>query len=184
MLLKLMSRPMQTLGNCPINHSSLYPPGLHALTLSDSVPDIKAKISDTFQFSTKADFGAVLIPHALVHQDYYPDDSVFYTWLAQNYTTLLSSYPQLFANTSSFEKPLWIITKTYHSPACSVACWSGSQSDVSMNLKFDVPATPVGGGDVDPDVGNVTVRTSGPGWSHYGIASEQTNAVIPGKTIL
>lgn len=123
------------------------------------------KVFDSFKFTKNKDFGAVLIAEDLVKLDYYSEDTPFYRWLKVNYPAIVFSYPKLIES----ETPLWIITKTYHTPKCSVSCWSGSQRDVSLELrmKFD---TEVGEVAVSPESSNVKVKTSGPGWAHYGIS--------------
>jgi hypothetical protein len=122
----------------------------------------------------------VLVAEAPVHLDYYPDDVLLYDWLKQNIPSFLKHYPELIEEGI----PLWIVTKVYHTSKCSIACWEGDQQEVSLDfgLTFDVPVA--AGVDVSaaPEREKVSVKTSGPGWAHYGITellgSTTTHPVI------
>lgn len=124
---------------------------------------------DKFQFKKqdKSNFGAVLVAEAPVHLEYYPDDALFYDWLKHNIPVFIKYYPELIES----RIPLWIVTKIYHTSKCSIACWEGDQTEVSLDfgLTLNVPAA--AGADVSaaPTSEKVVVQSTGPGWAHYGI---------------
>ena len=126
------------------------------------------KVSDSFTFTTSSDFGAVLVTEAAVKLNYFSEDTPFRRWLNVNFQGLLKSFPHVFER----GEPIWIITKTYSSSKCSVACWSGSQQRVSLEfgVKLAVEAGGVSEGvSAAPQASNVRVKTSGAGWAHYGV---------------
>jgi len=127
------------------------------------------QLFDKFQFKkqNKSDFGAVLVAEAPVHLDYYPDDVLLYDWLKQNIPSFLKNYPELIEEGI----PLWIVTKIYHTSKCSIACWEGDQQEVSLDFGLTLNAPVAAGADVsaEPEREKVSVKTSGPGWAHYGI---------------
>jgi hypothetical protein len=142
----------------------------HALTQR---PSKQAKVSDSFTFSKSSDFGAVLVSEADVKLTYFSEDTVFRRWLKVNFQGLLQTFPQVFDR----PEPVWIITKTYTTSKCSIACWSGSQRDVSLEFGINLA---VEGEDVSasPEASNVKVKTSGTGWAHYGV-----NEVVGNPTV-
>ena len=99
-----------------------------------------------------------------VKQEYYSEDTPFYRWLKVNFPAIVNSYPELIES----QTLLWIITKVYYTRKCSISCWSDSQQDISLEFGIDVAAE---GEDVkaSPNASHVRVKTSGPGWAHYGI---------------
>ena len=138
---------------------------------------------DKFHFKRedKSDFGAVLVAEAPVHLDYFPDDVLFYHWLKQNIPTFIAQYPELVESGI----PLWIVTKIYHTSKCSIACWDGDQQEVSLDFGLTVDVPPAAGTNVSatPGTEKVSVKTTGPGWAHYGITeligSTTTHPVRP-----
>ena len=124
---------------------------------------------DKFEFKKqdKSDFGAVLVAEAPVHLEYYPDDVLFYDWLKQNIPAFIKHYPELI----EAGIPLWIVTKIYHTSKCSIACWEGDQTEVSLDfgLTLNVSAAADANVSATPGTEKVVVKTTGPGWAHYGI---------------
>lgn len=136
-------------------------------------PTKTEKVSDSFTFSNSSEFGAVLVSEADVKLDYFSEDTPFRRWLKVNFQGLLKSFPHVFER----PEPVWIITKTYSTPKCSIACWSGSQKNVS--LQFGLNLSVEGEGvRAAPDVSKVKVKTSGTGWAHYGV-----NEVVGNPTV-
>ena len=122
----------------------------------------------------------MLVAEAPVHLDYYPDDVLLYDWLKQNISSFLKHYPELIEEGI----PLWIVTKIYHTSKCSIACWEGDQQEVSLDFGLTLNAPVAAGADVStaPEREKVSVKTTGPGWAHYGITellgSTTTHPVI------
>jgi hypothetical protein len=122
----------------------------------------------------------VLVAEAPVHLDYYPDDVLLYDWLKQNIPFFLKHYPELIEEGI----PLWIVTKIYHTSKCSIACWEGDQQEVSLDFGLTLNAPVAAGAEVSaaPESEKVSVKTTGPGWAHYGITellgSTTTHPVI------
>lgn len=128
-----------------------------------------AQSFDKFQFkkSDKSDFGAVLVAEAPVHLEYCDDDVFFYDWLKHNIPSFIKHYPELIESGI----PLWIVTKIYHTSKCSIACWEGDQMDVSLDFGLTLTLPAAAGADISATPGSekVAVKTTGPGWAHYGI---------------
>lgn len=121
----------------------------------------KPKISTKFTFKKDDEFGAVLCAEAPVHLDYFPDDAPFYRWLRRNARKLATDYADIMGD----DVPLWIVTKIYHTTKCSIACWSGSQREISLGLEAEI----VPQASAKPEGSNLKVHASGPGWAHYGV---------------
>ena len=109
----------------------------------------------------------MLVAEAPVYLDYYPDDVLLYDWLKQNIPSFLKHYPELIEEGI----PLWIVTKIYHTSKCSIACWEGDQQEVSLDFGLTLNVPVAAGADVsaEPEREKVSVKTTGPGWAHYGI---------------
>jgi len=121
------------------------------------------KLISKFTFNKETEFGAVLCTEAPVHLEYYADDAPFYQWIKRNGNKLVREYGDLI--TAGVH--LWIITKVYSTSRCSIACWSGSQQEISIGLEADI----LDDMSAKPEGSNVKVRTSGPGWAHYGLTA-------------
>lgn len=148
------------------------------LTFSARVPSgavTTVQGTSGFTFTKGNDFGAVLVTQAPVQTNYYSDDTPFYRWLYDNFTTLEKGWPQLFES----DIPLWVITKTQSTAKCSISCWSGSQQQISLQFGFKVSSELAS---FSPDALRNTVKTSGPGWAHYGV-TELSAALTAARSV-
>jgi hypothetical protein len=138
----------------------------------------KQKVFDSFKFTKARNFGAVLVAEAPVQEEYFQEDTPFYRWLKVNFPALLHSFPEFVES----DTPLWIITKTYHTSKCSIACWEGSQQETSLEIGFDfvIDEEVVS---ASPDASKIKVKTSGPGWAHYGICEVVGSTIVSSLSI-
>ena len=123
----------------------------------------KPQLFDSFKFTGGKDFGAVVVAEAPVQLDYYADDTLFYKWMRENAHTLISNYREIIDSGT----PLWIITKTYRTARCSISCWVGSGQEISLSFGLNITVEGVAA-EAPADASSTAVKTTGPGWSHYG----------------
>ena len=120
-------------------------------------------IGGGFKFKCSSDSGAVLVTEAAIIQKQYDDMAPFKTWIRDNFKNLHRRHRELFNSPSPFE--CWIVTMTYSTPQCSIACWQGVKQDIAIHFSVKTSA----------DVGAASISSSkrvskmtGGCWRHYG----------------
>ncbi|KAE9378286.1 hypothetical protein N431DRAFT_452402 [Stipitochalara longipes BDJ] len=103
----------------------------------DLVPlGIPANIGALFKYSTRKDFGAILLTKGSVIRDSVYHKEPYRSWFKINASTILKKWPDI------RDRGLWIVTETYTVAECSMNVWQDSGRELSVG--FDASFVPVG----------------------------------------
>lgn len=113
-------------------------------------------VSGAVEYTSKIDFGAILMCDDAVVNEGFDVRDPFLTWLKKNSAALLEDFPDLGRH------GVYISTWTYSSSNIHINAWEGSEHKVALG--FHVGATGIGS--VGPETSWVRGCTSN-GWAHF-----------------
>ena len=120
------------------------------------------------RYKSNTNFGAVLIAKKPITLTSYNDETLFQNWIHANRSLLSSLHgPQL------RRYGLWIVTRTYTSPNCSINAWDSKDNEAGMSLKAKANLLGELGGDLD-----LEDKMTDKDWSHYSGKEEGDTVVV------
>jgi hypothetical protein len=95
-----------------------------------------ANIGALVKYSTKKDFGAILLTRGSVIRNSVYHKEPYRSWFKTNASKILKKWPDI------RDRGLWIVTETYTASECSINAWQDSSKELSVG--FDASFVPVG----------------------------------------
>ena len=141
----------------------------HSLDTSAHTPDNVAGGADAHvKYTSSSKFGAVLITRHPVTLHAYHQERLFLQWLDSNRRMLYLE------NGSQLKKyGLWIITKTFSAPGCSITAWADDAKDALVSVK--AKASMLGELGTTLSLEDTVMDKD---WSHYDAASSDDSVVV------
>ena len=122
---------------------------------SNNIP-VGANVHIKYQSKTK--FGAVLLTVKPVTLTAYNDERLFVSWFDANKCALYERHGNELKRYG-----MWLVTRTYTAPGCSINAWWDKNGSVTINTKLQAQML----GELGEDV-SWQDTANGSDWSHYG----------------
>ena len=120
------------------------------------------------KYKSKRSFGAVLITQKPITLTSYNDETLFQSWLLANKSQLFSSHgPQLRRH------GLFLVTRTYTAPSCSINAWVDRNSEANMSVKAKANMMGELGETLD-----LKDKLTDQDWSHYSGKDKGDTVVV------
>ena len=120
------------------------------------------------KYVSNSKFGAVLMTTKPVTLHAYNQESLFLAWLDANRKRLFAEH-----STELKRYGMWIVTRTYSAPGCSINAWMDNAKSALVTLKAKAAML----GELGEDL-NWKDKVLDKDWSHYKARSEDSGLVI------
>ena len=124
------------------------------------------------RYTSKANFGAILIAQKPVTMISYNDETLFRHWINTNYSTLAQLH-----GVELSKYGLWLVTRTYTTPRLSINAWQSKDKDAEISVKAKAEMM----GDAGAEV-SWADKSTDKDWSHHS-APEGVVAFFDGINI-
>lgn len=121
---------------------------------SDGLP---AGADASVRYSSKTNFGAILIAQKPVTLTSYNDETLFRHWINQNYSRLAQLH-----GVELSRYGLWLVTRTYTTPKASINAWQSRDKDAVISVKAKADMM----GDLGAQV-DWQERSTDKDWAHH-----------------
>lgn len=91
---------------------------------------LPAGANASVRYSSKTNFGAILIAQRPVTLISYNDETLFRHWINKNYSMLAQLH-----GVELSRYGLWLVTRTYTTPKASINAWQSKDKDATISLK-------------------------------------------------
>jgi hypothetical protein len=127
---------------------------------SEAVTQGFGKAHAVIKYSTKEDFGALLLTTPPIERRGYSSESPIKRWYQANIETLMS--PEFKYAGDFKDHGLFVVTETHSTKKCSLISWSHPSKEIGVGI--DAGATGVANAGVH---GKYVASTNQGGWCHY-----------------